>query len=140
MGIATLYRRYPSRELLVEAVYRNESQRLASAADELLDELEPIEALTRWCEQFLEYLATKSGMAQSLRLLLTTDEGLRLQTRTLLIDACDRLLRTAANAGQARDGIEATECDIVTTGLKETVHHVLAFARRASRPAMQAAK
>jgi hypothetical protein len=46
----------------------------------------------------------------------------------------------AGDGSRYLDGIEATECDIVTTGLKETVHHVLAFARRASRPAMQAAK
>jgi predicted PurR-regulated permease PerM len=35
------------------------------------------------------------------------------------------------------DGIEATECDVVTTGLKETIHHILTFARRAGRPAQQ---
>ena len=37
------------------------------------------------------------------------------------------------------DGIDATECDIVTTGLKETIHHVLIFARRAAKPAMEKA-
>jgi AcrR family transcriptional regulator len=110
VGIATLYRRFPSRELLVEAVYRSESERLGEAADELLaTSSRPVEALSAWMTQFLDYLATKRGMADALRVLLTSDEGLRLQTRASLIAACDRLLRATAEAGQVRSDLDATQ-------------------------------
>jgi AcrR family transcriptional regulator len=110
VGIATLYRRFPNRELLVEAVYRSESERLGEAADDLLaSSSRPVEALTTWMMQFLDYLATKRGMADALRVLLTSDEGLRLQTRASLIAACDRLLRAAAAAGQVRSDLDATQ-------------------------------
>ncbi|MFI7586161.1 TetR/AcrR family transcriptional regulator [Spongisporangium articulatum] len=106
VGIATLYRRFPTRELLVEAVYRNESGRLADAAEQLRETLPPLEAVIAWMRQFLEYLSTKSGMAETLRLLFTTDQGLRLQTRAALVEACAGLLEAAADAGQLRHDLD----------------------------------
>jgi AcrR family transcriptional regulator len=117
VGIATLYRRFPKRELLVEAVYRSESERLSEAANDLLvTSSQPVEALWAWLMQFLDYLATKRGMANALRVLLTSDEGLRLQTRASLIAACERLLRAAAAAGQVRDNLDATQVVMAVGG------------------------
>jgi AcrR family transcriptional regulator len=109
VGIATLYRRFPSRELLVEAVYRSESQRLCDSGALLLQKLPPLEALTTWMGEFLEYLAAKSGMAETLRALLTTDEGLRLQTRGMLIKTCGQLLDAAAATGGVRRDIDPVD-------------------------------
>ena len=91
VGVGTLYRRFPSKELLIEATYRNEVQRLCDAAPELAAELPPAEALRTWMVRFIDFLATKDGMADVLRVVLT-DEGERLETRALLAGAIESLL------------------------------------------------
>ena len=62
VGIGTLYRRFPSREILVEATYRTESRRLCEAAPALLREMPPGAALREWMRMFLGYMAAKRGM------------------------------------------------------------------------------
>jgi AcrR family transcriptional regulator len=101
VGIGTLYRRFPSKELLIEATYRNEVQRLCDAAPELAAELPPAEALRDWMQRFIDFMTTKDGMADVLRVVLT-DEGEKLETRAMLAQAIESLLtadmRPAANA------------------------------------------
>ncbi|WP_445517513.1 TetR/AcrR family transcriptional regulator [Streptomyces sp. NEAU-174] len=91
VGVGTLYRRFPSKELLVEAVYRQEVRRLCEAAPHLAATLPPVDALRTWMERFIDFMAAKSGMADALRVVLT-DDGERLQTRALLAEAIDHLL------------------------------------------------
>jgi AcrR family transcriptional regulator len=91
VGIGTLYRRFPTRERLVEATYRNETARLCAAAPELLESLPAADALRTWMDRFVDYMATKHGMADALRAVLVT-EGDRMQTRDLLTDALETLL------------------------------------------------
>jgi AcrR family transcriptional regulator len=102
VGVGTLYRRFPAKELLIEATYRNEVQRLCDAAPELAERLEPAEALRSWMERFIDFMAAKDGMADVLRVVLT-DEGERLETRAMLARAIESLLtadmRPAADAG-----------------------------------------
>jgi AcrR family transcriptional regulator len=63
VGIGTLYRHFPTRDALVEAVYRNETQRLAEAAAELAATHPPVEALRAWMRIFVDHIATKQLMA-----------------------------------------------------------------------------
>ncbi len=91
VGVGTLYRRFPAKELLIEATYRNEVQRLCDAAPELAERLEPAEALRSWMERFIDFMAAKDGMADVLRVVLT-DEGERLETRAMLAGAIESLL------------------------------------------------
>ena len=70
MGIATLYRRFPTREALVEATYRSETERLAASSGELLARLAPEAALRAWMDGFVDYMLTKSGMAEALPAIL----------------------------------------------------------------------
>jgi AcrR family transcriptional regulator len=63
VGIGTLYRHFPTRDALVEAVYRNETQRLAEAAAELATTHPPVEALRAWMRIFVDHIATKQLMA-----------------------------------------------------------------------------
>lgn len=98
VGIGTLYRRFPSKELLIEATYRNEVQRLCDAAPELAAQLPPAEALRTWMERFIDFMATKDGMADVLRVVLT-DEGERLETRTMLATAIESLLTADMRPG-----------------------------------------
>jgi AcrR family transcriptional regulator len=109
VGIGTLYRRFPTRETLVEATYRSESQQLASSVTWLLREHPPLYALRAWSGQFLDYMATKRGMAGALKTLLTADEELRLTTRSLLIDALATLLQATERDGATRPGVDATD-------------------------------
>jgi AcrR family transcriptional regulator len=67
VGIGTLYRNFPTREALIEAVYRNEVERLCDAVADLQAELPPDEALAAWMQQFVAHVARKRGMAMALK-------------------------------------------------------------------------
>ena len=111
VGIGTLYRRFPNREVLVEAVYRNETARLGSAATELLEKLPPLEALRVWMERFVEYIATKHGMGDALPVVLSSSGELRLGSRQLLADALAVLLEAGAADGAIR--ADAAPADVL---------------------------
>ena len=68
VGIGTLYRHFPTREALFEAVYRREVDQLVALAQELEDEASPVEALRRWMRSNIEFIATKKGMSAALAL------------------------------------------------------------------------
>jgi AcrR family transcriptional regulator len=106
VGIGTLYRRFPSREALIEATYRNESTRLSSAATELLDLHSPIDALREWMDLFVDYMATKHGMAEALHAVLVNDGDLRMRTRDLLTDALASIIRAAIANESVRPDVD----------------------------------
>lgn len=66
VGIGTLYRHFPTRDALVEEVYRNATQQLADAATTLAEAYPPVEALRRWMRLFVDHIATKRVMAEAL--------------------------------------------------------------------------
>src|ERR1700754_1995488 len=68
VGIGTLYRHFPTRKALYEAVYRREVEQLGEWAEELKREAAPVEALRRWLRANIEFVATKKGMATALAL------------------------------------------------------------------------
>ncbi|MDI2029900.1 TetR family transcriptional regulator [Saccharopolyspora sp. TS4A08] len=72
VGIGTLYRHFPTREALAEAVYQTEFAALRDSAAELLAELPPDAALRAWMARFGEYVATKREMAEALRAVIAT--------------------------------------------------------------------
>ncbi|MFI5706546.1 TetR/AcrR family transcriptional regulator [Kribbella sp. NPDC051620] len=116
VGIGTLYRRFPSREALVEAVYRNEVAHLCAAADELLEKLPPEAALTAWMEKFIDFMAAKEGMADVLRVVLLSEED-RLHTRDLLATAIATLLDAGAASGALRTGIDPKDVLMALGGI-----------------------
>jgi len=106
VGIGTLYRRFPTRERLIEATYRNETARLCAAAPELLASSSPVAALRAWMIRFVDYMATKHGMAEALHAVLVTQGDLRMQTRDLLRQALATLL-----AACRRDAVTRQDAD-----------------------------
>lgn len=114
VGIGTLYRRFPTRELLVEATYRSESAKLCAAAPALLETMPAAEATRRWMDSFLDYLAAKRGMAGALHAVLTADDDLRMKTRGLLFDAMAALLSAGLAEGTIRADVDA---EVVVMGL-----------------------
>ena len=109
VGIGTLYRRFPTREHLIEATYRNETTKLAARADLLLADRDAIAALRDWMDLFVDYILTKHGMAEALPEILAATDGLRTHSRDLLRDAVSRLLRAGAVAEVLRSDVDAND-------------------------------
>ncbi|MFF0299135.1 TetR/AcrR family transcriptional regulator [Streptomyces sp. NPDC004562] len=103
VGIGTLYRRFPTREDLIEATYRNETDRLSASARSLLAERAPVDALREWAEAFIDYMVTKRGMAEALPAILIARDGLRQHSRDALGEAVTALLEAGAAAGHIRE-------------------------------------
>src|SRR5439155_19700135 len=74
VGIGTLYRHFPTRESLVDAVYRDQVARLTDGARELLAQLPPPAALRRWMELFGAWIATKNGRLDTLLAVIESGE------------------------------------------------------------------
>jgi AcrR family transcriptional regulator len=105
VGIGTLYRRFPTRETLVEATYRNEVARLCAVAPELLQASPATEALRTWMDRFVDFMATKQGMADVLRAVLVSHADI-MQTRALLADALATLLTAGAAEEMVRSDLD----------------------------------
>ncbi|MGD1217317.1 TetR/AcrR family transcriptional regulator [Streptomyces krungchingensis] len=116
VGVGTLYRRFPSKELLIEAVYRHEVQRLCEAAPELAATRPPSDALRTWMERFIDFMSAKQGMADALRVVLT-DDNEKLQTRALLAEALDHLLTPARAQSVVRPEVDARDVLMALGGI-----------------------
>ncbi|HEX4250144.1 MAG TPA: TetR family transcriptional regulator [Pseudonocardia sp.] len=117
VGIGTLYRRFPTREALIEATYRNETARLCAAAPELLLDTSPVAALRTWMDRFIDYIATKHGMAEALHAVLVSDGEQRTRTRDLLTEAIATLLRAGVADGTFRSGIDPNDVLMALGGI-----------------------
>jgi len=109
VGIGTVYRHFPQRSDLVAAVFRREIDACAAAASELAAEYPPFEALEKWIERFVGFIATKRGLAAALHAGGVAYEGLPAHRNQRLIPALRGLLDTAAAAGEVRRGIDASD-------------------------------
>ncbi len=105
VGIGTLYRHFPTREALFEAVYRREVQHLVDLAEQLNAEAAPVEALRRWMRANVEFVATKKGMSAALALAAHGSSDLAAYTFERLTCAVGGLLRRAVEAGEIRADI-----------------------------------
>src|SRR6202045_1537439 len=105
VGIGTLYRHFPTREALFEAVYRREVQQLGELAEQLKSEAAPVDALRRWLRSNVEFVATKKGMSAALALAAHSSSELYAYTFDRLTKAVGALLDRAAAAGEIRADI-----------------------------------
>ena len=105
VGIGTLYRHFPTRESLFEAVYRREVQQLADLAQQLKDEAKPVDALRHWMRSNVEFVATKKGMSAALALAAYKNSELYSFSFDQLTKAVGGLLDRAIAAGEIRDDI-----------------------------------
>ena len=108
VGIGTLYRNFPNRQTLLEAVYVNELQALCRTADELRD-LPAWEALVSWLHRFVSYLSTKQALAQEMLSYVDRDAELFRTCRAELLAAGEPLLRRAQEAKVARPDTNLTD-------------------------------
>src|SRR6266850_833298 len=105
VGIGTLYRHFPTREALFEAVYRREVQQLSELAEQLKSEADPVDALRRWLRSNVEFVATKKGMSAALALAVHGSSDLAAFTFDRLTKAVGALLDRAIAAGEIRSDI-----------------------------------
>ena len=117
VGIGTLYRHFPTREALYEAVYRREVEQLSEFARQLAAEVPPLEGLRRWMQALVEFIATKKGMAAALALAAHKPPELMTYTTGRLQEAIGTLLLLAAEAGGIRRDIGPDELLRAVVGL-----------------------
>jgi AcrR family transcriptional regulator len=116
VGIGTLYRHFPSRQALVEALYLDEVEEVCRSAAEL-DGGDPWEALNGWFERFIGYLATKRALAHELLNYLDQDASVFKASRASLFAAGEPLLTRAQEAGVVRPDVTIAEVIQMVVGI-----------------------
>src|SRR6478609_7339898 len=109
VGIGTLYRRFPTRLSLLEAVYREDVDALAVKTGRLVETEQPWEALEAWVWVLLDYAATKRALFQELVDAVGRDSELLTHSRETVNDAAAAVLHNAQRAGVARTDVEPSD-------------------------------
>lgn len=120
VGSATLYRNFPTREALIEAVYRNEVVRLCDAVPGLLAAQPPYEALRAWTRLFLDYVTAKSGMADALRAIAAAGSNPYGHSRDMIQAAIAGLMDACAAVGTIRADIRPADLGAALEGIAVT--------------------
>jgi AcrR family transcriptional regulator len=128
VGIGTLYRHFPNRQALLEALYVGEVEEICRAAAELDGADDPWEALSSWFERFIGYIATKQALAGELLNYVEKDAPLFTSCRTLLFAAGEPLLKRAQESGAVRPDV----------GIGDVIQMVIGIAKIPTSQAGQA--
>ncbi|MEV6825296.1 TetR/AcrR family transcriptional regulator [Amycolatopsis sp. NPDC051102] len=107
VGTGTLYRHFPTREALAEAVYREEVATLCGRARRLQATLPAAEALVSFLHGMVGYLDTYQGLARTLATLMTTDSSALAEGSRELEQAVTDLVAAAVKEGSIRDDVGA---------------------------------
>jgi AcrR family transcriptional regulator len=106
VGPGTLYRHFPTREELLEAVYRTEMERLAAAGERFAEEMPPIEALRAWLLLFVDYIAAKHLIAPALNALLGDPKKVFEASYVQIWEAIRALVKRAIQNGDIRKDLD----------------------------------
>jgi AcrR family transcriptional regulator len=106
VGAGTLYRHFPTRDALLEAVYRTEVAKLAAAERELSGKLPPVEALRAWMLLFVDYIAAKQIIAPALNTLVGGPSKMYQASRAQIQGAIDALVKRAIKSGDIRRDLD----------------------------------
>jgi AcrR family transcriptional regulator len=106
VGPGTLYRHFPTREELLEAVYRSEMEKLAAAEQKFAEELPPIKALRAWLLLFVEYIAAKQLIAPALNALVGDPKKLFESSYARIWEAIRALVKRAIKSGDIRKDLD----------------------------------
>lgn len=117
VGIGTLYRHFPTRQALLEAVYRDQVDALGARAAELGTADSPGAALAEWVRAIVVFSKAKRSLTIALLEVLDKDSELLSASRTVLCDATDALLERAQQAGVARADVRGTDVLRLAHGL-----------------------
>jgi AcrR family transcriptional regulator len=117
VGVATLYRHFPTREALVDAVYQDQVVRLTAGARDLLADHSPARALRLWMDVFADWLATKHGMTDTLLAMIDSGEISLAHSRQELLSAITTILTAGAVAGDIRTDASAEDIAVSLIGI-----------------------
>ena len=106
VGAGTLYRHFPTRDALIEAVYRTEVEKLAAAERKFAEAMPPIDALRAWMLLFIDYIATKQIIAPVLNTFVGGPTKLYEGSRAHIQGAIDGLVKRAIKSGDMRKDLE----------------------------------
>ncbi|NYF79542.1 TetR/AcrR family transcriptional regulator [Granulicella arctica] len=131
VGLGTVYRHFPQRSDLIKAVFQSRVDACADAASELASRYEPGEALARWMQRFVDFIATKRGLAAALHSGDPAYSALPGLFNTRLLPALKSLMDAAVAAGAVRPGMDAEELLHAVANLCRVSHEKEpAYARR----------
>ena len=111
VGIGTLYRHFPTRQALLEAVYRDQVEAVRAAAEELLDSDAPGEALADWLRVLVAFSSTKHSLTTALLATMDKDSDLLSSCGVVIRGSAEALLTRAQEAGAVR--ADANAADLV---------------------------
>jgi AcrR family transcriptional regulator len=106
IGAGTLYRHFPTRDVLLEAVYRTEVEKLAAAERKFAETMPPIEALRAWMLLFVDYIATKQIIAPALNTLVGEHCKVFEASGVQIIGAINSLVKRAIKSGDIRPDLD----------------------------------
>lgn len=109
VGAGTLYRHFPTRDALIEAVYRSEVEKLAAAAHAFAAAMSPFEALRAWLLLFVDYIAAKHIIAPALNSVAGGSSRLYEGSRSLVHGAIEELVKRAKKSGDVRRDVDASD-------------------------------
>ena len=106
VGAGTLYRHFPTREALIEAVYRTEVEKLAAAEQTFAETMPPVDALRAWMMLFVDYIAAKKIIAPVLNTLLGGASKVFESSHQQIWDAIRSLVKRAIKSGDIRKDLD----------------------------------
>jgi AcrR family transcriptional regulator len=109
VGIGTLYRHFPTRDAMLQAVYRHEVEQLATAATTLLETMKPLDALRAWLRLFAEYIGTKKIIVQALSAATSDNAALFEYSSTQINVTANRLIARAIENGDVHKDVRALD-------------------------------
>jgi AcrR family transcriptional regulator len=118
IGPGTLYRHFPNRDALVEAVYRDEVKKLATAQRELSQSKSPVEALRAWMKMFVDYIATKQIIAPVLNNIVGGPSRIYDSTTEVLVTAITALVQRAVESKDIRSDIDPMDLIRALAGVR----------------------
>jgi AcrR family transcriptional regulator len=109
IGPGTLYRHFPTRDALLEAVYRTEVEKLAAAEREFAESMPPVEALRAWMLLFVDYIAAKNLIAPALNNIVGGPSKLFDTTGAQIKGAINSLVKRAVESGDIRPDLDPVD-------------------------------
>ena len=106
VGPGTLYRHFPTREELLQAVYRSELEKLAAAGRKFAQTMTPIEALRAWLLLFVDTIAAKQLIAPALNTLVGDHKKVFAASYAQIHQAIHALVERAIESGDIRKDLE----------------------------------
>jgi AcrR family transcriptional regulator len=106
VGAGTLYRHFPTRDALIEAVYRSEVEKLAAAGRKFAETMSPVEALRAWMLLFVDHIAAKQIIAPALNSVVGGATRIYEGSHGLIKEMVDMLVKRAIKSGDIRKDLD----------------------------------